>query len=97
MFDRRFDGSDAANRETVAPRRELRLGRTSQIATGTLACPECDAPVHPGLDPIRPAAGLGCPVCGHAAHVRDFLTLGPPLRPARVALRMVARPAVVRR
>jgi hypothetical protein len=96
-----MDGTDPVRGEPIArlagDEEERRATRTAEFAHGTLACPECDAPVHPGLDPIRPAAGLGCPVCGHAARVRDFLTLGPPLRPARVALRMVARPAVVRR
>ena len=91
MFDRRFDGSDAANRETVAPRRELRLGRTSQIATGTLACPECDAPVHPGPRAVSPAAPIACPFCGEAGAVRDFLSLAPPTRPAHVVVRVVER------
>jgi hypothetical protein len=88
MFDRRFDGSDGARRDTVAPRRELRLGRTSQLATGTLACPECDAPVHPGPHALSVATALECPFCGVSGVVRDFLSLAPPTRPARVVVRV---------
>jgi hypothetical protein len=88
MFDRRFDGSDAARRDPVAPRRELRLGRTSQLATGTLACPECDAPVFPGTRALSPAEPLACPFCGESGAVRDFLSLTPPSRPARVVVRV---------
>jgi hypothetical protein len=88
MFDRRFDGSDAARRDTVAPRREIRLGRTTQLASGTLACPECDAPVFPGDRPVSPAAPLACPFCGQSGAVRDFLSLAPPSRPARVVVRV---------
>jgi hypothetical protein len=88
MFDRRFDGADAARRDTVAPRREIRLGRTSQLASGTLACPECDAPVLPGDGALSPAAPLACPFCGETGAVRDFLSLAPPSRPARVVVRV---------
>ncbi len=88
MFDRRFDGSDSARRDTVAPRRELRLGRASQIATGTLACPQCDAPVHPGPRAVSPAAPIACPFCGESGAVRDFLSLSRPTRPAHVVVRL---------
>jgi hypothetical protein len=88
IFDRRFDGSDGARRDTVAPRRELRLGRTSQIATGTLACPGCDAPVHPGPHAVSPAAPIACPFCGESGAVRDFLSLSRPTRPAHVVVRL---------
>jgi hypothetical protein len=70
---------------------ELRPSRQRHMATGSLACPRCDAPVH--LDgPAGPAAPLGCPFCDHWAPLRDFLTLGEPARPARVRLRVVTRP-----
>ncbi len=91
MFDRRFDGSDAARRDTVAPRREIRLGRTSQLAAGTLACPECDAPVFPGGEPLSVGARIACPFCGEAGAVRDFLSLTPPARAAHVVVRVRAR------
>ena len=59
-----------------------------RLATGTLACPACDAPVATD-GPLSPADPLGCPFCGHGAAVRDFLSLTAPARPARVAVRVV--------
>jgi hypothetical protein len=38
---------------------------------------------------------LACPECSHAGAVRDFLSLAPPTRPARVAVR-VSLPRVAR-
>ena len=70
---------------------ELRPARTGELATGTLACPRCDAPVHPGPGAHSPAAPLGCPFCEHAGALRDFLSLGAPARPARVTVRVVSR------
>jgi hypothetical protein len=68
---------------------EKREDQRSQIvAVGTLACPECDAPVAPGPAALAPHEPLACPVCGHDAAVRDFLSLAPPTRPARVAVRV---------
>ena len=64
----------------------------SLLATGTLACPSCDAPVSPGETPLRPADPLACPYCLHAGAVRDFLSLGEPTRPARVSVRVVSAP-----
>jgi hypothetical protein len=40
---------------------------------------------------MTPAQAVGCPYCGHAAAVRDFLSLAAPARPARVAVRVVRR------
>ena len=65
--------------------------RAWRLATGTLACPRCDAPVAPGAGPMPPAAPLECPYCRHAAAVRDFLSLAAPSRPARVHVRVVHR------
>jgi hypothetical protein len=94
-FQRAFDGSDPLRAEPVTrlggteeERRALRSGR---MASGTLACPVCDAPVSPGDGHLSPADRVGCPFCGHAAPVRDFLSLEPPTRPARVAVRVVQR------
>src|SRR4051794_26481799 len=42
-----------------------RVARSSVLATGTLACPRCAAPVSPGPAPLSPAAPLGCPYCAH--------------------------------
>jgi hypothetical protein len=69
---------------------ERRLARSSVLAVGTLACPGCDVPVVPAA-PMSPADAIGCPFCGHTAAVRDFLSLLPPARPARVAVRVVRR------
>jgi hypothetical protein len=41
--------------------------------------------------PVSPSDALSCPYCGHAAAVRDFLTLGSPSRPTRVVVRVGAQ------
>jgi len=69
---------------------ERRVTRSTRIATGTLACPRCDAPVAPAA-PLAPSDGLVCPFCLHSGAVRDFLSLAAPTRPARVVVRMVHR------
>jgi hypothetical protein len=88
-----FDSSDPVRREPVgrlAARPEERDAVTMRLGTGTLACPECDAPVAPaGL--MSPAAALGCPFCDHTGAVRDFLSLATPTRPAHVEIRVVRR------
>lgn len=68
---------------------EHRLARSSRLGAGTLACPRCDVPVALAAGPVSPAAPLGCPYCGHAGAVRDFLSLSTPSRPARVEVRVV--------
>jgi hypothetical protein len=67
---------------------EIRPARSTVLATGTLACPECDAPVAPGPVPLRPADAVACPYCAHDGPVRDFLSLATPSRPARVVVRV---------
>jgi hypothetical protein len=84
------DPSDPIGRRSAA-QEEHRRARSTRLATGTLACPECDAPVHPGPLGLSPADWLGCPYCGHAGATRDFLSLAPPTRPARVAVHVVVR------
>lgn len=69
-------------------RKERRPAAATRVATGTIACPRCDAPVALA-GPVAPAAPLACPYCAHAAPVRDFLSLAAPSRPARVAVRVV--------
>lgn len=64
---------------------ERRTARTTRLATGTLACPGCDAPVALA-GPAAPSDLLACPYCDHAAALRDFLSLATPSRPARVAV-----------
>ena len=91
-----IDGSDPVRPEPVGQRarahHEWRVGRSWLLATGTLACPACDAPVAPAAAPMSPADPLRCPYCGHDAAVRDFLSLAAPARPARVAVRLVEHP-----
>jgi hypothetical protein len=69
---------------------EIRPARSTILATGTLACPDCDAPVAPGPIPLRPADEVACPYCAHFGLVRDFLSLATPSRPARVVIRVAA-------
>jgi len=78
----------AFQRRNEPTHRELRLGRSTRLAGGTLACPSCDAPVALLDGPAAPADPLGCPYCGQAGAVRDFLSLSTPGRPARVEVRV---------
>jgi hypothetical protein len=93
-FQRGIDGSDPVRSEPVARSgavdEECRVAPAGQLATGTLACPRCDAPVLPARA-VGPADPLGCGFCSHTGVVRDFLSLAPPTRPARVVVRVVAR------
>ena len=93
-FQRDFDGSEPAaprarRRGLAGARADSLVARTGHLASGTLACPLCDAPVALAAGPASPADPLGCPFCEHTATVRDFLSLGDPTRPARVAVRVV--------
>ena len=88
-FHQRSDGAEPVRSDSVAGAREERQARRSVLAAGTLACPECDAPVAPGEGPLRPTDALRCPFCLRAGAVRDFLTLGEPTRPAHVVVRVV--------
>jgi hypothetical protein len=91
-FQRGVDGSDPIRGERIGRLdAEHRLGRSTLLATGTLACPACDAPVAPGPRALGPAEQLACPYCGHAGAVREFLSLAAPARPARVEVRVRAR------
>ena len=76
-----------------------RVDRSTRVATGTLACPACDAPVAPGPAALTPAQPIACPYCGHVATVRDFLSLAGPTRPARVVVHVRERslPAMPRK
>jgi hypothetical protein len=79
----------ALDREKVAGRHERRRTQTSwEMATGTLACPACDAPVLPSIAPMSPPDPIACGFCQHAGAVRDFLTLGEPTRPTHVVVRV---------
>ena len=63
---------------------------TWQLATGTLACPSCDAPVLPSAGGMSAADPLECGFCGTVGRVSQFLSLGEPTRPARVTVRVSA-------
>lgn len=93
-FNRGIDGSDPVRAEPVSRldgSYELRRSHgVWELATGTLACPRCDAPVAP-VGPVSPADPIACPYCDHAARTRDFLHLGEPTRPARVVVRVIDR------
>jgi hypothetical protein len=96
-FLRGIDDSDPVHpdpiaRGTGAHEEERRTARSSLLAIGTLACGRCDAPVALAAGPVSPADPLGCPYCSHQAPVRDFLSLRAPSRPARVEVRVTARP-----
>lgn len=75
--------------ERLAGSREIRPDeRVLTMATGTFACPQCDAPVLPA-GPMAPADAADCPWCSFSGRVRDFLSLLAPARPARVTVRVV--------
>jgi hypothetical protein len=90
-------GADPADPEPVGRRSGLhehrRVTRSGRLATGTLACPRCDAPVVLGAA-VAAADLMGCPYCLHTGAVREFLSLAAPSRPARVAVRVVGRARV---
>ena len=82
------------DRETERLGTEHELRRrvaTREMATGTLACPSCDAPVLPdGV--MSPADPMSCGFCRHDGALRDFLSLGEPTRPTRVVVRVSGLP-----
>ena len=89
---RGIDGAEPLPPEPAGPaHRELRINHRTHVATGTLACPQCDAPVLPD-GPMAPSAALACAFCGHGGAVRDFLSLAPPTRPTRVVVRITRQP-----
>ena len=80
--------------ERVAGLREIREADSSrQMAVGTLACPDCDAPVFLGGRPMSPADPLWCGFCAREGRVRDFLSLGEPTRATHVVVRVSNLPA----
>ncbi|MBB4665062.1 hypothetical protein [Conexibacter arvalis] len=100
-FQRGIDGPDGFRDRVgrnAGAEEERRVARSSVVAAGTLACPDCDAPIALGDRPLSPAAPLGCPFCGHEGPVRDFLSFAAPTRPTRVVVRVVlGRPQIERR
>jgi hypothetical protein len=90
-FQGGIDGEPVRRVGDLAAELERRKAAQGHLGAGTLACPRCDAPVALGAGWVAPADPLECPYCGHAAAVRDFLSLSQPTRPARVAVRVVRR------
>jgi DNA-directed RNA polymerase subunit RPC12/RpoP len=86
-------GEDDRGRRDIPTHEEIRRADNAQIAVGTLACSECDAPVAIGGASLSPADPLTCPYCLHRGPVREFLSLVPPTRPTRVIVRMRTRPS----
>jgi hypothetical protein len=78
-------------RTTPVHEERRRSIRSGHVATGTLACSRCDAPVAIGPEPLAISDELMCPFCAHAGTVRDFLSLRTPTRPARVVVRIAFR------
>jgi hypothetical protein len=90
-----FQRSDPRSVEPVSGvsggvQEHIRTETRRVLAHGTLACPECDAPVAPS-GPVTPASHMACPYCFHHGAARDFLSLESPTRPAHVELRVVPR------
>jgi hypothetical protein len=91
-FQRGIDGSgDPLRAQPLAGEHEVRIGRSRQLGVGTLACPQCDAPVAP-VGRLTPAARLACPYCLHHGPARSFLSLAAPSRPARVVVTVTDGP-----
>jgi hypothetical protein len=90
-LQRGVDGSDPVRPDPIGrldgTYEQRRDARSARIALGTLACPRCDAPVAIQRA-LSPADALGCPFCEHSGHLRDFLSLAAPARPARVEVRI---------
>lgn len=78
----------ALHRETAGWLELRRAVASRQIATGTLACPDCDAPVLPRAGGMSPADPLACAFCLHEGSARDFLSIGEPTRPTHVSVRV---------
>ena len=90
---RGIDGSDPVGPDPIGrmagTQEERQVTTSTRMGSGTLACPRCDAPVAL-VGAVSPAEPLGCPFCLHNGAVRDFLSLAPPSRPARVEVRVRA-------
>jgi hypothetical protein len=84
------DRSEPGRHLPGAFEQDPRRAATGILGVGTLACPECDAPVAIGSQPLSPRVELSCPFCAHRAPLREFLSLAPPTRPTRVVVRITA-------
>jgi len=100
IFQRGIGGSDPADGDPVTGPADLHEHRQARaasfLASATLACPACDAPVALAAPGLTPADRVACPFCDHAGALRDFLALGEPTRPTRVELHVVRTRRVTR-
>jgi hypothetical protein len=89
---REIDGAEPIRPEPIerlSGRHEHRRAVSSwHLATGTLACPGCDAPVLPSPGGMAPSEPISCGFCRRVGAVSDFLSLAEPTRPTRVAVRV---------
>jgi hypothetical protein len=85
--------SEPGSRAEHVSLRKRRSDRNGVIASGTIACPRCDAPVAIGPDEVTITEALTCPFCSQHGPVRDFLSLAVPTRPTRVQIRLRIRTA----
>jgi hypothetical protein len=72
------------SRAKQVSQRKRRAERDDVMAAGTIACPQCDAPVAIGADRVAVEEALRCPFCMREGPVREFLSLAPPIRATRV-------------
>jgi hypothetical protein len=92
-IQRGIDGADPVRPDSEGRivHQEWRIAQTGIVAVGTLACPQCDAPVALAEERVSPPDPLSCPFCAHHAPAREFLSLKTPTRPARVVVRVTVR------
>jgi hypothetical protein len=90
-----LDGSEPVRPEPLTrpagPQERRRTHDRARLASGTLACPACDAPVVAGPGPTSVGEPLACGFCSYASVLRDFLSLGEPTRPKRVSVNVRRR------
>jgi hypothetical protein len=93
LGNNRFGHSNSSSTSYDKPTHEQKRPavRPGRLASGTLACDRCDAPIAIGPVPVSIAAELTCPYCRHRGPVRDFLSLALPTRPAHVVVRVSYR------
>jgi hypothetical protein len=87
----KLGASTLGARVAVAHEEKRKSIWSDRLGTGTLACAGCDAPIAIGSEPISLADELSCPFCETRGPARDFLSLAPPTRPARVLVRVTIR------
>ena len=83
--------ADSRARAEHIMHRQRRAQREGVLATGTIACPRCDAPVAIGPGALALTHRLTCPFCAHGDVARAFLSLAVPTRPTRVDVRIRIR------